>query len=649
MGLLIEAEFVWGRHRPELIREAEELLNLAGNESCLYERAFLWRQIGWVHSLRGNPRRGYWACQQAYLLANQIGDPLLKAGALAHAVTSLSILGEFRKAERLLQELNSSSWRFPQTEALFSHSISKVMYLILSGDPQTALELCATLLEEMETRGLTYLYPWVLFHKQLALVYCREHRQADEISQQLLNLFTALKDGFLKTLTIFYSGISAYWSNRRTEARDLIDQVLPQFVARNSYSELCYDVARLARSLLNDCPEHRLGAIKELREVWHNLEAIESHLFLTECHLALGLIYRDQGLEEQAREHLQKGFQTARQREFSHFMVISPRDTVRACLLAEELLEDGNEAAAYAARLVTQKFGRLAETVLEESSRHPNPRLREKALEYRRSLHRADRPLLRIETFGSLRLYFKGAMMDDASWVGHQPRQLLTAILSQKSEKNQKETLVEILWPDEKPGVGEKNFKTTLQRLRKSLEPDISQTFGSSYIHLHHNLVFLDKELCRVDCRSFTALSKEGEEKEKAGDLKGALDCFSRAIDLYQGDFISEDLHSSWVERRREDLKNIYLDLLLRTARYHEQAGAFKKTVSCLKQALEADPLLEEACCRLMTLYAGKNQYNEALRVFDSCRKALKTELNTRPDPATTALYQGIKEQQKKS
>ena len=76
MGLLIEAEFVWGKHRPELIREAEELLNLPDHESCLYERAFLWRQIGWVHSIRGNPRRGYWACQQAYLLANQLGDPL---------------------------------------------------------------------------------------------------------------------------------------------------------------------------------------------------------------------------------------------------------------------------------------------------------------------------------------------------------------------------------------------------------------------------------------------------------------------------------------------------------------------------------------------------------------------------------------------
>jgi DNA-binding SARP family transcriptional activator len=53
---------------------------------------------------------------------------------------------------------------------------------------------------------------------------------------------------------------------------------------------------------------------------------------------------------------------------------------------------------------------------------------------------------------------------------------------------------------------------------------------------------------------------------------------------------------------------------------------------------------LEEAYRSLMILYAGKNLYNEALRAFEACRKALKDELDTKPDPATTALYRGIKE-----
>lgn len=159
----------------------------------------------------------------------------------------------------------------------------------------------------------------------------------------------------------------------------------------------------------------------------------------------------------------------------------------------------------------------------------------------------------------------------------------------------------------------------------------------------------MDEDLCRVDARQFQALANEGKEKEKRGDLRGALDCFTRAAELYRGDFIPEERYAPWTERHRQDLKNRYIEILTHSARYHEQSGAFKKAVACLKQVLETDPLLEEAYRSLMTLYAEKNLFNEALRVFEACRKALKDELDTAPDPATMALYRGIKEQQNKS
>lgn len=166
-------------------------------------------------------------------------------------------------------------------------------------------------------------------------------------------------------------------------------------------------------------------------------------------------------------------------------------------------------------------------------------------------------------------------------------------------------------------------------------------------MHLHHNTVFLDEELCLTDVRQFEDLYRKGLVKEKGGDTKGAQESFSQALELYLGDFIPEERYAPWVESRREDLRAIYLDLLTRIARYHEQTGAFRKAVSCYQQAIQADPLLEDAYRSLMSLYAGKNLFNEALRVFESCRKSLKAALNTKPDPLTVHLYQGIKERAK--
>ena len=159
----------------------------------------------------------------------------------------------------------------------------------------------------------------------------------------------------------------------------------------------------------------------------------------------------------------------------------------------------------------------------------------------------------------------------------------------------------------------------------------------------------MDPSLCRIDTWEFVSLYREGLDQEKSRVDKEALDCFSRAIALYQGEFIPEERYTPWVERRREDFGNIFIDLLTRTARLHEQAGSLKKAVACLKKAVEADPVLEEATRDLMNLYAAQGLYNEALRVYESCKKALKADLDTKPDSVTVALYRGIKERHKKS
>jgi DNA-binding SARP family transcriptional activator len=45
-----------------------------------------------------------------------------------------------------------------------------------------------------------------------------------------------------------------------------------------------------------------------------------------------------------------------------------------------------------------------------------------------------------------------------------------------------------------------------------------------------------------------------------------------------------------------------------------------------------------------MTFYSGKGIYNEALRIYDDCKKALKKELKTKPDSTTTAIYNKVVE-----
>jgi len=339
---------------------------------------------------------------------------------------------------------------------------------------------------------------------------------------------------------------------------------------------------------------------------------------------------------------LDAGFKIAEEKGYDHLTFTRPQDLLKTCLLVLELEIQG--AINYAGYLLTTRLVSLAEAELNRLAQHPNSRVRENVQEIRRKIHHSKVPRLRIETLGEFRVFREDALIEEDEWDRIQPVQLLKAIVCRAAQRIPKETLIDDLWPEDIPTSAEKKFKTTLQRLRQSLEPVIHKDFGSSYIHLHDNCVILDQELCQVDASLFLSLMKKGEEKEKGGDVKSALSLYTEAFELYKGDFLPEEVRLIEADRKREELREKYIDLLHRLAMLHEKQGALKKAIECHKKAIQVDPLLEESYQKLMTLYYSKGMHNEALRTYEAYKKVLESELKTRPDPMTTALYNKILE-----
>jgi len=128
------------------------------------------------------------------------------------------------------------------------------------------------------------------------------------------------------------------------------------------------------------------------------------------------------------------------------------------------------------------------------------------------------------------------------------------------------------------------------------------------------------------------------------GDIKEAMSCYEAAVRLYKGDFLAEELYAPWALAKREALRTRYIEVLFSMAKLNEAQGAAKKAIVWYKKAVDTDPLLEEACQRLMALYAGRGMRTAAIKIYDQYRQALRTELDTDPDPVTTSLYLKILE-----
>ena len=59
---------------------------------------------------------------------------------------------------------------------------------------------------------------------------------------------------------------------------------------------------------------------------------------------------------------------------------------------------------------------------------------------------------------------------------------------------------------------------------------------------------------------------------------------------------------------------------------------------------MDFSPFLEGAYQRLMVLYSNMGKRNEALKVYERRRKAIRDELDVEPEQVTVALYEKILE-----
>lgn len=267
-----------------------------------------------------------------------------------------------------------------------------------------------------------------------------------------------------------------------------------------------------------------------------------------------------------------------------------------------------------------------------------------RAWKVRQEIYRSGLCQIYLETLGGFHLYRGVTVMDEKEWEGYLPKLLLKAIVSHGSHQVPKDQLIEALWPEIAPRSGERNLKITLHRLRKAMEPEMDRIFGSSYVHLKANMIYLDEDLCKTDLNDFLSLYHRGEKNERAGDIEAALVLYNKAIDLYKGDFFSEELYISWIGTKREELRKLYIGLLYKIADIQEKRGTSKIAIDCYNKIIQIDPLSEQVYQRLMILYSNRRMHTEAIKVYHNCRKALLEGLDTEPETLTISIYRKIME-----
>lgn len=203
-----------------------------------------------------------------------------------------------------------------------------------------------------------------------------------------------------------------------------------------------------------------------------------------------------------------------------------------------------------------------------------------------------------------------------------------------------REVLMDIFWPDIEPEMARNNLNVAIYSLRKALRTAIF----FPVIHFENGGYGFEPGLqIWLDIEEFERCTKAGQMLETRNQLTSAIREYEAAASLYQGDFLEQDPYEEWTILDRERLRIAYLDTLDSLSQIYFDQERYAACITTCQMILTRDRCREDAHCLSMRCYSRQGQYPLALRQYQICIEALRTELDVEPARETKQLYERIR------
>jgi DNA-binding SARP family transcriptional activator len=202
---------------------------------------------------------------------------------------------------------------------------------------------------------------------------------------------------------------------------------------------------------------------------------------------------------------------------------------------------------------------------------------------------------------------------------------------------------LELLWPEMDPRMTRSNLRVILSMLRKVFKRP--ETAEKGFPNLNRDGNRLSLKLGKTgwtDVDEFLNQINLAGYKEKMSHWEEALGHYEKVLELYRGDFLSEELYSDWCFMEREQLRDRYLKSLIGISGCYEKLGMYEEAIGSVYRLLKTDVYREDAYRRLMVLCSRAGWKGEIRKVYGMCRKAIEGDLNLELSRDTVDLFAKI-------
>ena len=241
---------------------------------------------------------------------------------------------------------------------------------------------------------------------------------------------------------------------------------------------------------------------------------------------------------------------------------------------------------------------------------------------------------VRIHLLGRFEIIREGKQLRAEDWRRRKAASLLKYLAIHK--RLVKDQAIDLFWSDSDFESGANNLYRTLHEVRQTLNKSFGQGTDESVFQFEDGVLSLNPSVW-VDAAEFERLcAKPSYNRDER------IESLEKALALYQGDFLPDDLYDEWTLTPRESLQRQYRDVCLALAALYRESRQYERIFPLLTPLFAHDKADEPVHRELMRAYALAGRRHDALRQYQACVDALASELDLTPEPETAALYTQI-------
>src|SRR5262245_3226375 len=239
---------------------------------------------------------------------------------------------------------------------------------------------------------------------------------------------------------------------------------------------------------------------------------------------------------------------------------------------------------------------------------------------------------------------FRVAGVDNRTWseLGPAGRGLASFLFTYPDRPHRRERLADLFWPELDAERARRALNSAIWRLRKLLASEPDSAGGGDLLTVCSETSLEHAAWLDIDALALEAEAGVVLKNPTALDDRMTLNRIAGVLHRYEGPFLDGD-DGDWILEERERLHSLFLRAATLVACRLGAAESYHDAIGLARHALHFDPYREELVRIFLILLALDERRCEAIQYYAQWSKALKTELDIAPLPATRMVMEEIR------